>query len=165
VIDILILVFIIHENYLNNMNLKLTILYITLIISIITIVSCAKTDIIPPLQFQKQLLAGNGTYENTQRTWQLDSTKIDGANLPLSISQKNYKKTFTFDGGYSDSDNNTGKWEITTLNKLKQTIIYLSIVKQDSTVYDIITINAAQMTLSLKSSNGKTAIYSFKISN
>lgn len=147
------------------MNLKLSIVYFTFLLSISTIISCAKTDIIPPLQFQKQLLAGTGTYENTQRTWQLDSTKIDGANLPLSISQKNYKKTFTFDGSYSDSDNNLGKWEITTLNKLKQTIIYQSIAKQDSSVYDIISLNAAQMTLSLKSSNGKTAIYSFKTTN
>jgi hypothetical protein len=37
--------------------------------------------------------------------------------------------------------------------------------KQDSTVYDIISLNAAQMTLSSKSTNGKTAIYSFKIFN
>ena len=127
--------------------------------------SCAKTDITPPLQFQKQLLAGTGSYQNTQHIWQLDSTKIDGTNLTLTTSQKSYKKTFTFDGGYSDSDNNTGKWEITTLNKLKQTIFYQSISKQDSAVYDIISINAAQMNLSLKLSNGQTAIYSFKISN
>lgn len=147
------------------MKFKTTILFITSVAIIFSIVSCSKTDIVPPLQFQKQLLAGTGTYENTQRIWQLDSTKIDGANLPLSIAQKNYKKTFTFDGGYSDTDNNTGKWEINTLNKLKQTMIYQSIGKQDSTVYDIISLNAAQMTLSLKSSNGKTAIYSFKISN
>jgi hypothetical protein len=147
------------------MNLKFSIQYFIFFILIITILSCAKTDIIPPLQFQKNLLAGTGTFENTQRTWQLDSTKIDGANLPLSIAQKNYKKTFTFDGGYSDTDNNTGKWEITTLNKLKLTIIYQSIAKQDSTVYDIISLNAAQMTLSSKSTNGKTAIYSFKIFN
>ena len=147
------------------MKFKTTILFITSVAIIFSIVSCSKTDIVPPLQFQKQLLAGTGTYENTQRTWQLDSTKIDGANLPLSIAQKNYKKTFTFDGGYSDTDKNTGKWEINTLNKLKQTMIYQSIGKQDSTVYDIISLNAAQMTLSLKSSNGKTAIYSFKISN
>ena len=147
------------------MNIKSSILYFTFLISVCTIASCSKTDIVPPLQFQKQLLAGTGTYENTQRTWQLDSTKIDGANLPLSIAQKNYKKTFTFDGGYNDSDNNTGKWEITTLNKLKQTIIYQAISKQDSSIYDIISLNAAQMTLSLKSSNGKTAIFSFKTSN
>lgn len=147
------------------MRFKTTLLFITSVAIIFSIVSCSKTDIITPLQFQKQLLAGSGTYENTQRTWQLDSTKIDGANLPLSIAQKNYKKTFTFDGGYNDTDNNTGKWEINTLNKLKKTIIYQSIVKQDSTVYDIISINAAQMTLSSKLSNGQTAIYSFKISN
>ena len=147
------------------MRFKTTLLFITSVAIIFCIVSCSKTDIITPLQFQKQLLAGSGTYENTQRTWQLDSTKIDGASLSLSIAQKNYKKTFTFDGGYSDTDNNSGKWEINTLNKLKQTMIYQSVGKQDSTVYDIISINAAQMTLSLKSSNGKTAIYSFKISN
>jgi len=147
------------------MYIKSTILSVTIFLILGTILSCAKTDITPPLQFQKQLLAGTGSYQNTQHVWQLDSTKIDGTNITLTTSQKNYKKTFTFDGGYSDSDNNTGKWEITILNKLKQTIIYQSISKQDSTVYDIISINAAQMNLSLKLSNGQTAIYSFKISN
>ena len=147
------------------MKFKTTILFITSIVIIFSIVSCSKTDIIPPLQFQNQLLAGTGSYQNTYHIWQLDSAKIDGSNMTLTPSQRSHKKTFTFDGGYSDTDNNTGKWEITTLNKLKQTIIYQSIVRQDSTVYDIISLNAAQMTLSLKSSNGKTAIYSFKISN
>lgn len=147
------------------MSIKSIILSVIVFFVISAMVSCSKTEITPPLQFQKQLLAGTGSYQNTQHIWQLDSTKIDGTNLTLTTSQKNYKKTFTFDGGYSDSDNNTGKWEITTLNKLKQTIIYQSISKQDSTVYDIISINAAQMNLSLKLSNGQTAIYSFKISN
>jgi hypothetical protein len=128
-------------------------------------VSCAKTEITPPLEFQKHLLAGTGSYQNTQHTWQLDSAKIDGINLTLSTSQRNYKKIFSFDGGYSDSDNNSGRWEINTLNKLKQTIIYQSISRQDSAVYDIISINAAQMNLSLKLSNGQTAIYSFRITN
>lgn len=147
------------------MNTKSSIFYFSLIALISFLVSCSKTEITPPLQFQKQLLAGTGSYQNTQHTWQLDSTKIDATILTLTSSQKNYKKTFTFDGGYSDTDNNTGKWEITTLNKLKQTIIYQSISKQDSTVYDIISINAAQMNLSLKLSNGQIAIYSFKLSN
>jgi hypothetical protein len=136
-----------------------------LFLALAFVAACAKTSITPPIQFQKQLLAGTGSFQNTQHVWQLDSTKINGTNLILTTSQKNYKKTFTFDGGYSDSDNNSGKWEITTLNKLKQTIFYQSISKQDSTVYDIISINAAQMSLSLKLSNGQTAIYSFKISN
>ena len=147
------------------MNIKPFTLFIFMSFSISSFVSCAKTEIIPPLQFQKQLLAGTGSYQNTQHVWQLDSAKIDGVNLNLSTTQKNFKKTFSFDGGYSDTDNNLGKWEINTLNKLKQTIIYQAISIQDSVVYDIVSINAAQVNLSLKLSNGKTAIYSFKLSN
>jgi hypothetical protein len=126
---------------------------------------CSKTVPKTPLEFQKELLAGSGTYLNTQRIWQLDSTKINGVNRVLSSVQKNYKKTFTFDGKYSDTDNNNGKWEITTLNKLKTTYVYQFSNKQDSITYDIISINAAQMSLSIKLSNGQTANYSFKITN
>jgi hypothetical protein len=137
--------------------------FIVLIVVILT--SCTKTDVTPPLEFQRQLLAGTGSFLNTQRVWQLDSTRLNGVNSELTPVQKNYKKTFTFDGGYSDTDNNTGKWEIITLNKLKQTITYQFTKKLDSATYDIIAINAAQMSLSLKLSNGQTAIYSFKIYN
>jgi len=158
-------VFIIQEDYLNKMRLRNIIFNILIFFALALLAACTKTSITPPIQFQKQLLSGTGSFQNTQHIWQLDSTKIDGTNLTLTTTQKNYKKTFTFDGGYSDSDNNIGKWEITTINKLKQTIIYQSISKQDSIVYDIISINAAQMNLSLKLSNGQTAIYSFKISN
>jgi hypothetical protein len=132
---------------------------------VVILASCTKTDVTPPLEFQRQLLAGTGSFLNTQRVWQLDSTRLNGVNSELTPVQKNYKKTFTFDGGYSDTDNNTGKWEIATLNKLKQTITYQFTKKQDSATYDIIAINAAQMSLSLKLSNGQTAIYSFKIYN
>ena len=159
------MVFIIQEDYLNKMKSRNIISNLLKLFLLVFVAACTKAIIVSPIQFQKQLLAGTGSFQNTQHTWQLDSTTINGTNLILTTSQKNYKKTFTFDGGFSDSDNNTGKWEITTLNKLKQTIIYQSISKQDSTVYDIISINAAQMNLSLKLTNGQTAIYSFKISN
>ena len=133
--------------------------------SIALTIGCSKTVPKTPLEFQKELLAGSGTYLNTERTWQLDSTRINGVNSVLTTVQKNYKKTFTFDSKYSDTDNNTGKWEISTLNKLKQTYFYQLANKQDSTTYDIVSINSAQMSLSIKLSNGQTAIYSFKISN
>ena len=133
--------------------------------SIALTIGCSKTVPKTPLEFQKELLAGSGTYLNTERTWQLDSTKINGVNSVLTTVQKNYKKTFTFDSKYSDTDNNTGKWEISTLNKLKQTYFYQLANKQDSTIYDIVSINSAQMSLSIKLSNGQRAIYSFKISN
>jgi hypothetical protein len=145
------------------MKLKLSLLIF--IFFILLILSCSKTEILPPLEVQKQLLAGSGSYQNTQNTWQLDSTKFDGTILILTTTQKNYKKTFTFDGGYSDTDNYIGKWEITSLNKLKQTVIFQSNGKQDSTFFDIISINAAQLNLALKSSNGKIGNYYFKIAN
>ena len=50
---------------------------------------------------------------------------------------------------------NTGIWEIQTLGKLKQTIIYKTTNKQDSLVFDIVTINAARLNLNIKLSNGK----------
>ena len=133
--------------------------------SIALTIGCSKTVPKTPLEFQKELLAGSGTYLNTERTWQLDSTRINGVNSVLTTVQKNYKKTFTFDSKYSDTDNNIGKWEISTLNKLKQTYFYQLANKQDSTTYDIVSINSDQMSLSIKLSNGQTAIYSFKISN
>ena len=133
--------------------------------SIALTIGCSKTVPKTPLEFQKELLAGSGTYLNTERTWQLDSTRINGVNSVLTTVQKNYKKTFTFDSKYRDTDNNIGKWEISTLNKLKQTYFYQFSNKQDSTIYDIVSINSAQMSLSIKLSNGQTAIYSFKISN
>ena len=147
------------------MKLKNTILFIILLSSIVITIGCSKTVSKTPLEFQKELLAGSGTYLNTERTWQLDSTKINGVNSILTTVQKNYKKTFTFDSKYSDTDNNIGKWEISTLNKLKQTYFYQFSNKQDSTIYDIVSINSAQMSLSIKLSNGQSAIYSFKISN
>ena len=163
-IAISILAYFIQEDYLNKMRLKHTI-SLMLFISMIVIVGCSKTLPKTPLEFQKELLSGSGTYLNTQRTWQLDSTRINGVNSVLTPVQRNYKKTFTFDSKYSDTDNNTGKWEISTLNKLKQTYVYQFSSKQDSITYDIVSINSAQMSLSIKLSNGQTAIYSFKISN
>ena len=147
------------------MKFKNTILLIIMFSSIALTIGCSKTVPKTPLEFQKELLAGSGTYLNTERTWQLDSTRINGVNSVLTTVQKNYKKTFTFDSKYSDTDNNTGKWEISTLNKLKQTYFYQLANKQDSTIYDIVSINSAQMSLSIKLSNGQSAIYSFKISN
>jgi len=147
------------------MNLRNIISNLLIVTALALVAACSKTTVTPPLEFQKQLLAGTGSFQNTQHIWQLDSTKINGVNSILTKVQKNYKKTFTFDGGYSDSDNNTGKWEIPALNKLKQTFFYQLTNKQDSTTYDIVFINSVQMSLSLKLANGQTAIYSFKISN
>ena len=133
--------------------------------SAVLITACSKTTVKSSLDFQKELLAGTGTFSNTQYTWQLDSCYIDGTHFPLTTGQKSYKKTFTYDGRYSDSDLNVGKWEIETLDKLKQTIIYQPSNARDSSVYDIISINAGRLNLKVKLSNGQLGTYSFKKSN
>jgi hypothetical protein len=118
-----------------------------------------------PLEFQKELLSGTGTYLNTQRTWQIDSFYVDGKNSPLTALQIGYKKTFSYDGLYSDSEKNTGIWEISTLGKLKVTKIYTTKTEKDSSVFDIVSINAARLKLNIKFQDGKLGTYSFKISN
>ena len=145
------------------MKLKNTVL-LMLFSSIIIIIGCSKTVPKTPLEFQKELLAGTGAYLNTQRTWEIDSFFVEGKNSPLTALQIGYKKTFSYDGVYSDSEKNTGKWEIATLGKLKQTIIYKTTNKQDSSVYDIISVNAARLKLNIKFQDGKLGTYSFKIS-
>jgi hypothetical protein len=147
------------------MRLKNTILFFAIAGAIFILSSCAKTVATTPIQFQKQLLSGTGTYQNTQHTWQLDSSFVDKVITPLTSQNKNFKKTYTFDGGYSDTDNNSGKWEITTLGKLKETFIYKATNKQDSTVYDIVSINSVQLSLSKKVPTGQTVSFSFKIVN
>jgi len=145
--------------------MKINSQFIIYLISITVITSCSKIDVISPVNFQKQLLSGTGTYQNSKHTWQLDSTRINGVNLALTPSEKNYKKTFSYDGSYSDTDNNTGVWEINTLNKLKETLLNSMSTIQDSTTYDIVSVNSVQLNLSKKLLNGQTAIYSFKIVN
>jgi len=133
--------------------------------SIIVIIGCTKTVPKTPLEFQKELLSGTGTYLNTQRTWQIDSFYVDGKNSPLTALQIGYKKTFSYDGLYSDSEKNTGIWEISTLGKLKVTKIYTTKTEKDSSVFDIVSINAARLKLNIKFQDGKLGTYSFKISN
>ena len=130
--------------------------------SIAILNGCKKANVVTPIDFQKQLLAGIGTFQNTQRKWKSDSVHINGSPVNLTPIQKNYFKIFVYDGSYSDYDLNEGEWQINTLDKLKQIIIYKSTGKIDSTLYDIIKINTYQLKLKLSSSNIE---YTFKISN
>jgi hypothetical protein len=146
------------------MKLKNTILLMMLFSSILMTIACSKTVTKTPLEFQKELLSGTGAYLNTQRTWQLDSFYVDGKNYPLTALQIGYKNTFSYDGLYSDSEKYTGIWEISTLGKLKVTKIYATNVN-DSSVFDVVSINAARLKLNKKLLDGKLGTYSFKISN
>ncbi len=140
--------------------------YSYLIISFIIflIISCKKDEVVSELQFQKHLLAGTGSYQNTQHVWKLDSILVDDKPVILTDVQKLYKKTFVYDGVYLDTEKNEGQWDIPELNKLKQKIYYKLTNKIDSTLYEIISINAARLKLRVNGAKSKTD-YSFIISN
>jgi uncharacterized protein with NAD-binding domain and iron-sulfur cluster len=131
---------------------------------IICIISCAKQEIISDLDFQKSLLAGSGSYQNTKRTWKIDSLIQNGVVLKLSVAQKRYTKTFFIDGTYSDSDGNLGTWSMPSTKDL--TIISnngISKIKYTNK-YQVIDINSAQLHLKYDSASIKQDLY-FIIAN
>jgi hypothetical protein len=123
------------------------------------IISCAKQEVISDLDFQKSLLAGSGSYQNTKRTWKIDSLSQNGVVLKLSTAQKRYTKTFNTDGTYLDSDGITGAWlmpttkDLTIITKNNLTNIQLT------NKYQIIDINSAQLHLKYDSASIKQDLY------
>ena len=137
---------------------------IAFMVVIICIFSCAKQEIISDLDFQKSLLAGSGSYQNTKRTWRIDSLSQNGVVLNLSIAQRRYTKTFFTDGTYADSDGNLGAWSMPSTKDL--TIISnngISKIKYTNK-YQVIDINSAQLHLKYDSASIKQDLY-FIIAN
>lgn len=126
--------------------------------------SCAKKEVISDIVFQKQLLSGTGTYQNLEHSWRLDSTYVNGAPVVLSAYQRTFVKTFVHDGVYKDSELNTGTWELSALNTLRQKITYSTTSKIDSCSFEIMLINTAQLKLKLNNATVKIE-YLFKIAN
>jgi len=137
---------------------------IAFMVVIICIFSCAKQEIISDLDFQKSLLAGSGSYQNTKRTWKIDSLSQNGVVLNLSIAQRRYTKTFFTDGTYADSDGNLGAWSMPSTKDL--TIISnngISKIKITNK-YEVVDINSAQLHLKYDSASIKQELY-FIIAN
>ena len=125
---------------------------------------CTKKVVLTDVEFQRQLLAGTGTYQNLERNWRLDSTYINGVAIPLTTYQRTFVKTFMHDGIYKDSELNNGTWELSKLNTLRQKITYSTTSKIDSCSFEILLINSAQLKLKLNNATAKTE-YLFKIAN
>ena len=125
---------------------------------------CAKKEVISDVEFQKQLLAGTGTYQNVEHHWRLDSTYVNGVPVALTAYQRTFVKTFMHDGIYKDSELNNGTWELTALNTLRQKITYSTTSKIDSCSFEILLINSARLKLKLNNATVKTE-YLFKIAN
>lgn len=144
----------------NNIQIQI----FAFMVIIISFISCAKQEIISDLDFQKSLLAGTGSYQNTKRTWKIDSLTQNGVVLSLSTAQKRYTKTFFTDGTYTDSDGNIGAWLMSSTKDL--TIISnngISKIKITNK-YQVIDINSAQLHLKYDSASIKQELY-FIISN
>lgn len=132
---------------------------IVMVVISITIFSCAKQEVISDLDFHKNLLAGSGSFQNTKRTWRIDSLTENGKVTKLNTAQKKYTKTFNQDGSYTDSDGVIGSWLMPTIKDLtinsKNGITNISI----SNKYQIININSAQLHLKYDSANVKQDLY------
>ncbi len=148
------------------MNLKYMKIFKYLIgICIIVIsFSCAKESIITDGDFQKNLLAGTGNYQNTSHVWRLDSLIVSGTAVKLTTIQKTYTKTFNRVGSYIDSDGYAGIWEMATSNKLDITTTNSLTNVKTKTSYDIVTLNAAQLQIKISGTKGVYQ-YFFVISN
>jgi hypothetical protein len=125
---------------------------------------CTKKVVLTDVEFQRQLIAGTGTYQNMERSWRLDSTYINGVAISLTTYQRTFVKTFMHNGIYKDSELNNGTWELSKLNTLKQKITYSTTSKVDSCSFEILLINAAKLKLKLNNATVKTE-YLFKIDN
>ena len=138
--------------------------YLTTVLVVLLFFSCAKETIITDSDFQKNILAGTGNYQNTSHVWKLDSLIISGAAVKLTNIEKNYTKTFNRIGSYIDSDGYAGTWEMTSSNKLDIiTTNSLTNIKTKSS-YDIVTLNAAQLQIKITGTKGVYQ-YFFIISN
>jgi hypothetical protein len=138
--------------------------YILSIFVTFVLFSCAKETIISDADFQKNLLAGTGNYQNTLHIWRLDSLTIASKPQVLTNVQKSYTKTFNRLGAYKDSDGYTGVWALSTGNKLDITTTNSANVKTKTT-YDVVVLNAAQLQLKITGATGGEYNYFYVIAN
>ena len=137
---------------------------VSLLFIVMTQLGCSKEVAVSDLDFQRHLVGGTGSFQNTFKIWKLDSISVDGKALTLTTNQKKYTKKFYHSGAYIDSDGFAGTWEIGQINALKHvTSGNTSSVKLTSS-YEIIEVNSAQLNLKLLNTTPKYE-YFFIISN
>lgn len=133
--------------------------YILFFIILCSMISCAKQEVISELDFQKNLLAGSGSYQNTKRTWKIDSLTLNGVVYKLSTIQKRYTKTFNRDGSYTDSDGVIGTWEMPTTTELNLTYKLGLTTLPIKNKFQIVDVSSIQLHLKYDSANFKQDIY------
>jgi len=128
------------------------------------ITSCSKEELTSDVDFQRHLVGGTGSFQNTFKIWKLDSIAIDGKSYALTVNQKKYTKKFYHSSAYIDSDGFAGTWEITELNGLTQITSGTLATTKLTSKYEIVEVNTAQLNLKLLNTTSKYE-YFFIISN
>ena len=130
------------------------------------IFSCAKTELVSELDFQKNLLAGTGAYQNTKHVWKIDSVTQNGVVViknGVSVATPNSKKiitvTFASDGSYNESDGNFGSWTLPTIKELRLNVIDGITGTKRSFKYEVVDLNAARLHLKYDSATFKQDLY------
>ena len=152
------------NSFLFSTKFKLVTL-VSILFIVMTQLGCSKEVAVSDLDFQKQLVGGTGSFQNTFKIWKLDSISVDGKGLVLTANQKKYTKKFFHSGAYMDSDGFAGTWEIGAINALKHiTSGTLTTSPKITSNFEIIEVNAAQLNLKLLNTTPKYE-YFFIISN
>lgn len=137
---------------------------ISFLLFIGTLASCSKEVVIDEIDFQRHLVGGTGSFQNTFKVWKLDSLAVDGKALALTTNQKKYTKKFYHSGAYIDSDGFSGTWEITEVNALNHVTSGTLNTTKLTSKYEIVEVNSAQLNLKLLNTTNKYE-YFFIISN
>ncbi|MFM6993583.1 MAG: hypothetical protein ACKOWO_00545 [Sediminibacterium sp.] len=127
-------------------------------------VSCTKEEVASDIDFQRHLVGGTGSFQNTFKIWKLDSMAVDGKAVILTTNQKKYTKKFYHSGAYIDSDGFSGTWEIAELNALSHVTTGAIATTKLTSKYEIVEVNSAQLNVKLLNTTNKYE-YFFIISN
>ena len=82
------------NSYLYSKNFKIVTL-VCLLFIVMTQLGCSKDVAVTDLDFQRHLVGGTGSFQNTFKIWKLDSISVDGKGLILTTNQKKYTKPYT----------------------------------------------------------------------
>ena len=136
------------------------------IIFISLLFSCAKTELVSELDFQKNLLAGTGAYQNTKHVWRIDSATLNGVvfiknGVPIATptSKKIITVTFSRDGSYDESDGNFGAWTMPAVKELRLNVIDGITGTKRAFKYEVVDLNAARLHLKFDSATFKQDLY------
>ena len=140
----------------NNISIRISVKHFAFIlVSSFLFLACVKEVPVDDINFQRYLVGGTGSYDNTKKTWKLDSLAIDGKAFTLSTNQKKYTKTFNHDGSYIDSDGYSGSWEIPAIDNITHLTSGSTVGTKITTKFTISEVNAAQLNLKLLNTTSK----------